>query len=71
MRSAKLALAAALALGLSSSAFAQGSTIGGPSAAGAPQPPVSDPDKAKMGADKKPMAEPSKEKKKPMTQSGQ
>ena len=41
-------LAGALAFALSGAAFAQGSTVGGPSAAGAPQPPVSQPDAAKL-----------------------
>jgi hypothetical protein len=41
-------LAGALALALSGAAFAQGTTVGGPSAAGAPQPPTSQPDSAKL-----------------------
>jgi hypothetical protein len=41
-------LAGALAFALSGAAFAQGSTVGGPSAAGAPQPPTSQPDSAKL-----------------------
>ena len=41
-------LAGAFVLAMSGAALAQGTTVGGPSAAGAPQPPTSQPDTAKM-----------------------
>lgn len=39
-------LAGAMVLALSGTAFAQGGTVGGPAAAGAPQPSTSNPDTA-------------------------